>query len=68
MIASMLKKDFLIFQYNDWKLNRERLLIEAPTAGEARGRKQERVQKAAEWMAHYATELRKGYGVEVDAV
>jgi hypothetical protein len=64
MVSVMLKKQFLLTQHDDWARHLASLNAELrAAAGRDRAAQLARVEKAAEWLAHYARLLRDGHGV-----
>jgi hypothetical protein len=62
----MLKKDFLLTQHDDWRRHLADLNADLGVPGSRdRAAKLARIQKGAEWLAHYARLLRDGHGVHV---
>ncbi len=60
----MANKDFLLFQYRDWKLNCERLNRELDTTAGVRSVKLLQIERAGVWMAKYKKQLRDEFGIE----
>jgi hypothetical protein len=61
----MLKKDFLLFQHDDWTRNLANLRDRLKSGINPRPRQLDEIRRAEEWVAYYAALLRKGYGVAV---
>lgn len=59
----MTRKDFLLFQHNDWKGYLKELNEELSHAAGDRSIKRARIAVAEKWVTHYSNRLHKEHGV-----
>jgi hypothetical protein len=60
----MANKDFILFQYRDWKLNFERLTRELDTTTGVRAVKLLEIEKANRYVKRYKQQLHDEFGID----
>jgi hypothetical protein len=60
----MANKDFILFQYRDWKQNCERLCRELDTTGGVRAVKLLEIEKASRYVKQYKKQLHDEFGID----